>query len=53
MKTFIYENIFNKNMRINIESVDVIHAGWILETFVMNPNDFKLINKTTNYENRN
>jgi len=45
MKTFIYENILNKNMRINIESVDVIHAGWILETFVMHPNDFKLINK--------
>ena len=45
MKTFIYKNILNENMIIRITSDDVIHAGWILETFVMHPNDFKLINK--------
>ena len=43
MKTFIYENILNKKMHIHIKSDDVTHAGWILETWVLHPNDFKLI----------
>jgi len=45
MKTFIYENILNENMIVQITSYNATHAGWILETFVMHPNDFKLINK--------